>query len=89
MFKLLSILEPACYAGVNRLGRGFVLEAKPASCTDEVELIFVIEEKAPSLEATHAHDLAILRTGNNCYMCQSAPATPKVSKRFTNPALLY
>lgn len=41
------MLESACCAGVRGLGRGFELEVKPA--TDEVELTFVIEEKAPSL----------------------------------------
>lgn len=60
------MLEPACPAQVSGLGRGFVLEVKPASCTDEMELTFVIEEKAPSLQATRAYDLAMLRTGNKC-----------------------
>lgn len=63
--RVAPMLEPACHAQVSGLGRGFVLEVKPASCTDEVELTFVIEEKALSLEATHAYDLAILRTETN------------------------
>lgn len=64
--RVLAMLEPACPAQVSGLGRGFVLEVKPASCTDEMELTFVIEEKAPSLQATRAYDLAMLRTGNKC-----------------------
>ena len=44
----LSCWSPPCHAEVHGLGRGFVLQTVPASCTNEVELTFVTAEKAES-----------------------------------------